>query len=210
MSELTPIDENAIDEASVLRAAALAAYGFDDRKIADTLVLTVEQVEWARQQDVFRIAYAKKAYERTQAQIDLTEGWDSVEENSIAIVLEALQYSKDPKFALLAARTANAAKRNVGTTARTIDPSRAGTIVHISLNDRFVRATVNNGQAIDVTPQSVNSIPTPRPLKIVDMPSPKQVTDLLGPARPLLERMKEHKISDQMEEMNFGELDVNK
>lgn len=194
-----------VDELTVRKCASLAAYQFGDQQIAETLVISVEQVMWARDTQLFKDTFAAKTFERAQAQIDLTEGWDSAETNALATVLEALQWSKDPKFALNVAVRANAAKRNVGLNARTIDPSKAGTSVHLTFNTRFVQQTIRNDNKIINT----QTIDRPKVTKMVDMPTPSQVTDLLAPARPLLEKMHERKTASMADALGFGNLDEN-
>lgn len=191
-----------VDDASCAKAGALSAYGFSDRDIADTLIISLEQVAWAKTTDQYKQMFADKSAERAMTAIDLSDGWDGIEKNAVAKVKSALEWNNDPKFALLAARTANAAKRSVGAgNARTINPSQAGRVLHITLNQQFVNRTQSTDNVIEASPA--------RPAitrKKVDMPTAKQVTDLLAPARPLLEKMRAHDIEDQMTALNFGDL----
>jgi hypothetical protein len=174
-----------VDAVTRARAGSLAAHGLLDTQIADMLLLSLEQVVSCRETEEYKLKYAEVANEQIQRQLDLEEGWDGVEEKAIEQVLSSLQYNRDPKFALIAAATANKAKRR-GTDAvrnpRTIDGSApGGNIVILNLNKTYI----NNNQGenkttatIDVTPRVEN-----QQRKVTDLPSPKAVEELLAPVR---------------------------
>jgi predicted amidohydrolase len=204
MSEELPVPEKAklveCDVPSAKRAGALAAYGCSDQEICDTLMLEPEQLTVAKTMVEYREQFSETAAERMKQQIDISTGWDGVENQAVAKVFAALKHSENPNYALAAARIANQAKRRIGTgQPRTIDPSKATQVVSITLNAGFVTRQQNSPIDIDITPKSIER-------KRVDMPNSKQVTDLLAPARPLLERMRERSIETMMTDLNFGEI----
>lgn len=190
-----------VDEATAMRAAALAAYGCSDEEVCQTLIITKEQLFVAKSLDAYKQQFADKAQERLAQQIDISTGWDGVEQKAVAKVLSALGHTEDPNYALAAARVANQARRRVGMdNARTIDPSKVGQIMHIRLNQKFVTNVQNNG--INVQEKSERTIEHKR----VDMPNAGTVKDLLAPVRPLLQKMREHTIAVEMDELGFGNL----
>lgn len=172
-----------MDAVTRARAGSLAAHGLSDQQIADILLLSIEQIGAARNTDEYKKKYAAIAEEEIQKQIDLADGWDGVEEKAIAQVLETLVYNRDPKFALLAAHTANKAiRRKANNQPKVVDGSApVNNVITLNLNKTYV-TNITSGEAggntIDVTPRPEN---TQR--KISDLPSPKSVEELLAPVR---------------------------
>lgn len=176
-----------VDAVTRARVGSLSAHGLLDQQIADTLLLTLEQVVAVKDSEEFKKKYAEVADEVIQRQLDLAEGWDAVEEKALKHVLETLQFNRDPKYSLIAAKTANAAARrkNVGA-AKVIDASQTGNtnIIVLNLNQKFVSKTQTvDGAVLDVTPR------TPQiERKVSDLPSPKIVDDLLMPVKQRQEK----------------------
>lgn len=203
-----------VDEPSCARAGALEAYGFSESDIAATLVLSIEHIKFAKTTPAYQEMLKKKSIERAETQIDLTEGWDTFEKNSLAKAIQALEWNNDPKFAILAARVANQAKRPVGSRGNaTLDPNNAGRVVHLSLNTKFVQrvTVINQGHPGDL-PSPINDTiieqtPQRAPVKKVNMPSPRQVTDLLAPVRPLLDRIKSDAIEAKFKAAGWDMID---
>lgn len=168
-----------ISAATCARAGALAVYGMADRAIADTLLISVEQVLLIRQSDEFKKAFATKAQERQQRLMDLEDGWDTVEEKALSAVLENLEYNRDPRYALLAARTANSAtRRSPSSTGRVIDARQSGNVIVLTLNQNFIQKTAvsPNAAVLDVTPAPARGENAKRQ---VDLPTPKRVSEML-------------------------------
>lgn len=115
-------------------------------------------------------------------QLDLADGWDGVETAALGQVLETLKYNKDPRYALIAAKTANAAARRRGNVnPRVIDNSQTtNNIVVLQLNRNFVTKTTEKTESntIDITPRGA-----PGPRQISDLPTPKSVEELLAPVK---------------------------
>ena len=162
------------------RAGNLAAYGFIDTQIADTLLLNMDQVAAVMQTPEFHEAKSKALAERTQRQIDLEEGWDAVEEKALASILETLQYNRDPRFALGAAAIANkAVRRTPGGNGKVINAAKAGNVIVLQMNNKFVQKVQQqseDGEVVDVSPRPVTQIPKKRS----DVPTPNAVSTLLG------------------------------
>lgn len=173
------VTELAVSAATCARVGALAVYGMVDRAIADTLLITVEQVLLIKNTEEFKKAFAAKSQERQQRLMDLEEGWDTVEEKALNAVLENLEYNRDPRYALLAARTANSAtRRSPSSTGRVIDASRASNVIVLSLNQNFVNkiAVTPNAAVLDITPAAPREQLAKRR---VDLPTPKRVAEML-------------------------------
>jgi hypothetical protein len=185
-----------VDAVTKARAGSLAAHGLSDANIADLLLLTSAQVAEIKSSETFKRKYAEDVASRVDRQMQLAEGWDAVEEMSIAHVIESLEYNKDPKFALLAARTANAATRHgKRNDVRVVDASNLqNNIITINLNKTYVQSvqqTEGNG-LLDITPR-----PPPANRKQADLPAPKMVSELLAPvAKAVVENKELKEIED--------------
>jgi hypothetical protein len=173
--------EDSVDGVTRARAGSLSAHGLSDLQIADILLLSIEQVIAVHNTEEFRNKFAETANEAIQAQIDRDEGWDAVEQKALENMLTALQYNRDPKYALAAGKIANSATRRTRQNKndpKVIDGSQQKTnIVILSLNRTFVQRTSVRDNTIDVTPKTVEN----QPQKRADLPSPKLVEELLAP-----------------------------
>jgi hypothetical protein len=176
-----------VDAVSRSRVAHLCAHGLTDGKIADVLLLSITQIVEIKKTSEFKEEYHRLADEIIQRQVDLDEGWDLVEELSVATLAKTLEFNRDPKFALFAARTANQAKRrgNSGIDkGKNEQPIIDGTkqqsnVIQITLNRTYInRITDSESKAIDVTARQLAP-----PLKQADLPSSKHVENLLAPVR---------------------------
>jgi hypothetical protein len=179
---------SSVDGITRARAGSLSAHGLSDMQIADILLLSIEQVISIRGTDEFKKKYAEEADRAIQAQIDRDEGWDAVEEKSLEVLIETLKFNRDPKFALLAAKTANSAKRpskEKTNAPHVIDPAanNGGTtnIIVLNLNKNYTDKAAAANSSIDITPR-----PEKIPQRRSDLPSPKIVENLLAPIKDKL------------------------
>lgn len=172
------------------KAGVLAAFGLSDKAIADTLFLTFDQVTAIRETIEFRETCAKQTLERTQRLIDLEEGWNGVEAQGVAQVLQHLEYSRDPEFALRAALYANRAQRRTPSSlGRVIDASNVGNVITLTVNKNYINNVTNanpqkGGNHAIVELQTIKSEEIPR--KASDISSPKRLSEILqvgGPKR---------------------------
>lgn len=167
-----------VDGVTRERAASLCARSLSDSQIADILLLTYEQIIAIKGTDEYKKKYAEEADKAIQDQLDRDEGWDAIETQSLEILMGTLKFNRDPKFALLAARTANSAERRSknNSPAKVIDNSNpAGgqtNIIFLSINKNYAE---RENSMIDVSPR-----PKQIPLKQSDVPSPKLVEEILG------------------------------
>lgn len=171
-----------VDAVTRARVGSLAAHGLLERQICEVLLLTMEQVISCKESMEYKNKYAEVANELIQRQIDLTEGWDAVEEKAVAQVLETLEYSRDPKYALLAAKTANAAqRRSRAETPKVIDGRQVNnSVIVLNLNRTFIKSTegpAGNAAILDITPKLIENQQQRR----IDLPSPQAVENLLAP-----------------------------
>jgi hypothetical protein len=174
-----------VDPITRARAGSLAAHGLMDTQIVDILLISREQLEAIKPSPEYKTKYSEVAEEVIQRQIDMDEGWDGVEEKALAHVLQALEYNRDPKYALFAAKTANNAQRKT----KRDDPrltinanSQQTNIIVLNLNKNFVDKTLNEQKdagTLDITPRQIEE----QPRKRFDLPSPTQVESVLAPVK---------------------------
>lgn len=186
-----------MDEITRARAGGLAAHGLLDSQIRDALLLTDAQVAAIRESPEFKKKYAEVADEIIERQIEMDEGWDAVEQKALAQILQTMEYNRDPKYALFAAKTANSAKRRAkqDDPRLTINAQHSETnIVILNLNKKFVAGTSGEGEnakILDITPKLEN-----QPRRRTDLPSPSQVENVLAPVR----RVGKDKLMTELEE----------
>lgn len=172
----TPADT--VDAVTRARIGSLAAHDIGDGAIADILCLSLAQVIAVKDTEEYKKKFAEEADRAIQAQIDRDEGWDAIEDAALVQILQTLEYNRDPKYALFAAKTANQAERRSKNknTPHVIDNSKQTTnIIVLNLNKGYVEKQQNN--TIDVTPRGNGD----QPRRQSDLPSPKIVAELLAP-----------------------------
>lgn len=166
---------------TIAKVGKLVAYGFVDSEIADTLLITVEDVQGIRLLPEFRKAQASELEAKATQQILLSEGWDAIEERALEKVLQGLNYNTDPRFALAAAKIANSATRSHSHNGRKVlDAGRAGSTVVLHLGDKFIQNVQINGVPMD-RKSIVDANGNPQiEKKVSDVVSPHRVMEILG------------------------------
>lgn len=155
------------------KAGVLAAFGLQDKAIADTLFLSLEQVAIIKETLEFKESCAKQMGERTQRLIDLEEGIEAVETQAVARILSQLQYSADPDFALRAFAVANrAVRRAPASVGRVIDASNVGNVITLTVNKNYI---TQNNATVQVEGGDAKEIPR----KASDISSPKRLGEIL-------------------------------
>ena len=190
-----------VDLVTRARAGSLSAHGLSDQQISDVLLLSLEQVVACRNSDEFKKKYAEVADEQIQRQIDLSQGWDAIEEKSLAQILETLEYNRDPKYALFAAKTANSAqRRSRNSELKVIDGAKVtnNTIV-LNLNKTFVNAAANPEHTAAVIDIKAKQLTDDGPRQRRDLPSPQHVENLLAPVRKVEKDKLLTELEDQFE-----------
>lgn len=184
-----------VDGATRARAGSLAAHSCSDQAVADMLLLSLEQVDAVKETEEYKGKYAEVANEIIQRQIDANEGWDVVEQKAIMQIIQTLEFNRDPKYALFAAKTANSAARRkptqhnprVLTVPGAADPANPeapqapviNNVINLTINRNYLNAkTAEGGATIDVTPKV-----EPMQRKVADLPSPASVEFLLSPVK---------------------------
>lgn len=176
------------------KAGVLAAFGLADKAIADTLFISLEQVSAIKETVEFKESCAKQTYERTQRLIDLEEGIDAIETQSVARILQNLQYSNDPDYALRAFAVSNRAqRRSPAAMNKVIDASKVGNVINFSVSKTYVNQVTNNGEQVEAVIETQARTLREIPRKASDISSPKKLTEILqvdGPERKDKEIMK--------------------
>lgn len=176
-----PVEPASETDAKLRRkAGVLAAFGLVDRAIADALLISLEQVSIIKETQEFRESCAKQTYERTQRLIDLEEGWDGIESAGVAQVLQHLQFSSDPEYALRAALMANKASRRSPTSFdRVIDASKVGNVITLTVNKNYITQVTNNGDPSNGIIETQARTQGEVPRKASDVSSPTRLTEIL-------------------------------
>lgn len=177
-----------VDDVTCRRIAAFCAYGLTDMQIAAALLLSREQIQGAKASDVYALEFAKTVQEKTLRQIDLEEGWDTLEADALKSVMEGMRFNRDPQFALTAAAVANKAKRrSPASFGRTIDATKAANMIVLTMNKTYVTqvAVAGTNGAVEAkggAPGSHASGALSQPVlgRFHDVPTPKKVAELLG------------------------------
>lgn len=163
------------------KAGVLAAFGLNDKAIADTLFISLEQVAQIKETVEFKESCAKQTYERTQRLIDMEEGIDSVESMALARIMTTLQHSTDPEYALRAFAVANRANRRAPASLdRVIDASKVGNVITLTVNKNYINHVTNNegGQSHAIV-ETQKRIQGEIPRKASDVSSPKRLSEIL-------------------------------
>lgn len=171
------------DEITCQRVGTLAAYGWTDAAIADALLLTLDQIAWAKTTEAFKGNFVRYSAERIEKAVTVAEGWDYLEEKAIERLGQAIEYNADPRFALQVARVANQAhRRTEGRGDRVIDAGKPDQpkVIQLTLNANFITQRQNGDTAtLDITARSTKVLPR----RQADVPTPQAVSNLLAPAR---------------------------
>lgn len=176
-----------VDATTRARAGSLAAHGLLEQQIADILMLSLEQVLACKNSEEYKNKYAATADEIIQRQIDLADGWDTVEEKALSHMLDTLdtlEFNRDPNYALAAARAANQANRRTPKSQnRVIDSGASGrtnNVIVLQLNKTYINASQQSDSSaiIDIT----NKV-APASRQIADLPTPKSIDNLLAPVK---------------------------
>lgn len=183
-----------VDDVTCRRIAAFCAYGLTDMQIAAALLLSREQIQGAKASDVYALEFAKTVQEKTLRQIDLEEGWDTLEADALKSVMEGMRFNRDPQFALTAAAVANKAKRrSPASFGRTIDATKAANMIVLTMNKTYVTQVSANGTsgtnggsiangAVEAKGGAIGTPGLSQPVlgRFHDVPTPKKVAELLG------------------------------
>lgn len=168
-----------VDPRACGRAGELAAHGLTDFDISAALMLTEEQVTFARGTEDFQHGFSRVTKEKLEGDINRARGWDAIEDAALSQLLSTLEHTANPNLALRAAATANrAVRRNAPERRRVIDPAHGATVVVINLGSSFLRqiGTTTGKAVLDLPAETLKEIPRQQ----ADMPSPNSVHKLLG------------------------------
>jgi hypothetical protein len=197
MNAVAQMSDFRVDSATCKKVGSLAAYGMNDRAIADALLLSAEQLHFAKTSEEFKQAFSTAAQSRAERVMQLEEGWDALEEKALGTVLETLEHNRDPKFALHAAFVANkAVRRSPASNGRVIDASKVNNVIVLQLNQKFVQKVqvTDQNAVLDVSPIVERQRQLPR--KSHDVPTPKKVSNLLGVSDGISKRSEVDEILD--------------
>lgn len=211
MNISVPSNEDLVDRMTCERIGSLLGHGLTDEMVADALCLTIAQVVWAKETPEFTRAFAAKKAERVNAAVDQSEALDALEEESLAQIMQAMKYNRDPNYALVVARFANTAKRRTPADAnKPIEPQRQGqTVVILNLNKNYVAKIENATEmppVINVRPPHPEDfgLPSIEPRRS-DTPTPKRVMELLGVGTTETKKFDEHEIEEALIEAGVFE-----
>lgn len=97
---------------TVERVASLSAHGVPDEVVRKTLFLSKEDLLRLKHTEIFVFTKAQKLEDLQSNKLAISEGWDNVEALGLNRVRQVLETGlADPRFALMAAKMANTARR---------------------------------------------------------------------------------------------------
>lgn len=176
------------------RAASLTAHGLSDAEIMKALRIDEAKLLELRGLDAYGDAYAEKVVEKAEHDDVLNKGWDAVEDKSLEVVLGHLQYSKDPQFALAAARTANMATRKKPSGREQLNGRAHENTVVVNINMEFARR-IEKGMTINGNNEDVPQ------RRIIDAPNPKMIERLLAPEMEILDEENDKSSKNELQEL---------
>lgn len=180
---------NTCDEITCSRVGTLSAYGWSDDKIADALLLNKDQVAWAKTTQQYAENYHRYTVEKAEKAITRAEGWDFLEDKALEVVATALDYHRDPRFALQVAKVANQAHRRASGPEKVIDATKPNSVINLTLNANFISKKITKSESGDSTNAVIDIKPREHkilPKRQSDVPTPQAVSNLLAPARAKL------------------------
>lgn len=146
------VKQDVFKDIAIDRLARYFAADVPHKQIAQVFGLSEGRVSQLEKTEEIISRVAELHAQHIEKNEDLNEGWDAVEEESLATVITNLRSNPDPDYALRAAVAANKAQRRPGVNGRaTINGNNTATAV-IHLNATFVERL----QAIQVGQQALN------------------------------------------------------
>jgi hypothetical protein len=178
--------------------------GMDEDTIREVIGCTKEDLDVILNDALYREVRLIIGAAQAESVVDLTTGWDKLEQHAVTNLVDRVKISRDPDFLLRVAAVANKAQRrhSQGKSDGVLDPAHAGTR-KINLTTRLVeRFQRNDGTQVE---RGIE-----RQLSITDgsaaNPSFDEIDDLLHvSANPALPRQIEVKTA--MPDVDYDELD---
>jgi len=109
-----------------------------ESQIAAAVGFSVGRISQLKEDPKFKEFFAGKIAAHYEQHKEVNDGWDAVERDALSVVVTALQWSKDPDFALKAAMIANKAQRRGQAAANRPINNDLGARVVLNLNQTFV------------------------------------------------------------------------
>jgi hypothetical protein len=177
--------------------------GMSDEQIREVIGCEKDELTTITNDAMYREVRLIIGAAQAESLVDVTTGWDKLEQHAVTNLVDRVKVSRDPDFLLKVAAIANKAQRrhNAGKDQGVLDPNQQG-VRRINLTTRIVERFATREGAAERT--------TERQLGITDgsatNPSFDEVDDLLHvSATPALPRQMEVKTSTP--DLNFNDLD---
>jgi hypothetical protein len=177
--------------------------GMSDEQIREVIGCEKDELTTITNDAMYREVRLIIGAAQAESLVDVTTGWDKLEQHAVTNLVDRVKVSRDPDFLLKVAAIANKAQRrhNAGKDQGVLDPNQQG-VRRINLTTRIVERFATREGAAERT--------TERQLSITDgsatNPSFDEVDDLLHvSATPALPRQMEVKTSTP--DLNFNDLD---
>lgn len=178
--------------------------GMDEDTIREVIGCTKDELDVVLNDALYREVRLIIGAAQAESVVDLTTGWDKLEQHAVTNLVDRVKVSRDPDFLLRVAAVANKAQRrhSQGKQDGVLDPAQAGTR-KINLTTRLVeRFQRNDGTQVE---RGIE-----RQLSITDgsaaNPSFEEIDDLLHvSATPSLPRQIE--VRTAMPDVDYDELD---
>lgn len=177
---------NNVDLMLMQRVASLRNHEIDDEQICAALGMTQDELDLLVKAPEFEKELRARHIEKVEQAVDITDGLDTLETMAIQKLLGELNkpFLNNPDFALRVAAFANKAQRPTRTKGAgnrgILDATRAGPVVLITLNTRFVEALSASQSETNIIERDHQRIPQKRK---VNLPTPKQVEGVFSKSK---------------------------
>lgn len=148
-----------INNQQLEKIARMAAFEVPAVQIARAMGLTEARISQITNSDEYKITLAEVSTQFFEQNQTLNDGWDTIEANSLNILMTNLKWRNDPEFALRVAAVANKANRRGSVSNRMIDGQMgARAVFHLTANfiDRLQQINVTNKVVNGDTNKSTN------------------------------------------------------
>jgi len=171
-----------LEHSKLEKIARMALFDVPDEQIA--LAVGLPDIAVIVSSDEYKAVFADLSTEYFEQNQSLNDGWNTVEALAIGQVVDVLQWSKDPEFALRAAAMANKANRR-GDVAQQPINGQAGARAVINLTANFIQKLQQFGmEKTEANGETARVIDNDPAQKDSDFMSPEKVEKMFVAPQP--------------------------
>jgi len=161
------------------KIAKLVLYEVPHTQIAMSCGVTEGRISQICGTEEFKAVLQEIAVAHFEEQDLLNQGWDAVEQHAVSKVLQTLQHSPDPDYALKAAAVANKVTRRGRINHNPLTAGQAGVRAIVNVNMNFAEKLQNNFKVTDARGEHKQKLEENR--KQTSFLAVKDVQDMLKP-----------------------------